>query len=191
MRKVRPLLRLLGHCLKDDAFVLRTRLFVGVANLLPDLDLISTFIRPVLLRMAGARIAFPARIRRPLYIHYAGGLSVGRYTFINQGFRVEGLAQVSIGESVLIGPFCCFENINHRPEGPEALPVRVGNGVWIGAGSILLPGSCVGDGAVVAAGSVVRGQIPEHEMWGGVPARPIRRLDADSEAREEVALPDR
>ncbi|HKQ06572.1 MAG TPA: acyltransferase [Blastocatellia bacterium] len=171
--------------------VLRTRLFVGIANLLPDFDLISTFIRPLLLRMAGARIGLPSRIRRPLFIHYAGNLSVGRYAFINQGFRVEGLAEVSIGESVLVGPFCCFENVNHRADGPEALPVAVGKGAWIGAGSIILPGAWVGEGAVVAAGSVVRGRVPPHEVWGGVPARFIRKLGEARVAPEELAVFDR
>lgn len=191
MRKARSLFKLISQCVKNDAMVLRTRLFVGVANLLPDFDLISTFIRPLLLRMAGAHIGFPSRIRRPLFIHYAGNLSVGRYAFINQGFRVEGLAEVSIGESVLVGPFCCFENVNHRADGPEALPVAVGKGAWIGAGSIILPGAWVGEGSVVAAGSVVRGRVPPHEVWGGVPARFIRKLIEAREAPEELAVFDR
>ena len=190
MSNARSLFKLIEQCAKNDAMVLRTRLFVGLANWLPDFDLISTFIRPLLLRMAGAHIRFPSRIRRPLFIHYAGSLSVGRYAFINQGFRVEGLAAVSIGESVLIGPFCCFENVNHRADGPEALPVAVGNGAWIGAGSIILPGALVGEGAVVAAGSVVRGHIPPREVWGGVPARCIKSLTEGSEAPEGKAALD-
>jgi acetyltransferase-like isoleucine patch superfamily enzyme len=170
----RSALRLLGAALVEDLGVLRTRVFVGLANLLPDLDVFSLFARPVLLRLAGARVGFPSRIRPPLYVHAASGIEIGRWAFINQGCRIEGRKRVSIGESALIGPFCLFENVNHRPEGPEGLPITVGRGAWIGAGCILLPGAVVGDGAVVGAGSVVRGEIPAGETWAGVPARPLR-----------------
>jgi maltose O-acetyltransferase len=175
--KAKALVRLLGQCLKSDVEVLRTRVFVGLANFLPNFNTVSTFVRPVLLRLAGARVAFPATIHRPLFIYHAGGLVIGRYAFINQGVRMEGRQTIYIGEGALIGPFCCLENVNHRPEGSEELPVTIGKGAWIGVGSILLPGAEVGEGAVVAAGSVVRGRVPPRELWGGVPARPLRKLD--------------
>ena len=175
VKRGRSALRLLGIAVADDLSVLRTRFFVGLANFLPDLDLFSLLVRPLLLRLAGARVAFPSRIRCPLYIHHASGIEIGRWVFINQGCRIEGRKRVAIGDSALIGPFCMFENVNHRPEGPESLPITVGKGAWIGAGCILLPGAVVGDGATVGAGSVVRGTIPAGETWGGVPARLLRR----------------
>ena len=95
----------------------------------------------------------------------------------HQGVRMEGRKTIHIGEGALVGPFCCIENVNHRPEGSEELPVIIGKGAWIGVGSILLPGAEVGEGAVVAAGSVVRGRVAPRELWGGVPARPLRKLD--------------
>lgn len=52
--------------------------------------------------------------------------------------------------------------------------VSVGNGVWIGDRVTLLPGACIGDGAVIAAGAVVRSQVPAYHLAGGVPAVPIR-----------------
>jgi maltose O-acetyltransferase len=175
--KAKALVKLLGRCLKSDAEVFRTRVFVGLANFLPNFNTISTFVRPVLLRMAGARVGFPATIHRPLFIYYAGELIIERYAFINQGVRMEGRKTIRIGEGALIGPFCCIENVNHRPGGSEELPVTIGKGAWIGGGSILLPGADVGEGAVVAAGSVVRGRVAPHELWGGVPARSLRKLD--------------
>ena len=175
--KAKALIKLLGQCLKSDVEVFRTRVFVGVANFLPNFNTISTFVRPALLRLAGARVEFPATIHRPLFIYYAGELVIERYAFINQGVRMEGRKTIRIGEGSLIGPFCCIENVNHRPGGSEELPVTIGKGAWIGGGSILLPGSEVGDGAVVAAGSVVRGRVAPRELWGGVPARSLRRLN--------------
>jgi maltose O-acetyltransferase len=193
INKVRSVVGLLGRCLSSDTKIWRTRLFVGLANLLPDFDTISVFVRPVLFRLAGASVAFPATIHRPLFIYDAGSLSIGRYAFINQGVRMEGRKSIHIGESALIGPFCCIENVNHRPGGSEELSVTVGKGAWIGGGSILLPGADVGEGAIVAAGSVVRGHVSPHELWGGVPARPLRKLErapvsTDAPSPESVPL---
>jgi len=49
--------------------------------------------------------------------------------------------------------------------------------VWIGAGCIVLPGARIGDNAVIAAGSVVRGEVPAGELWGGVPAKYIKTIE--------------
>lgn len=54
--------------------------------------------------------------------------------------------------------------------------VTVGANVWVGANCVLLAGCRIGDNSVIAAGSVVRGEVPAGEVWGGVPARLIRRL---------------
>ena len=54
--------------------------------------------------------------------------------------------------------------------------MSIGAGTWIGHGSIVLPGAKIGRNVVVAAGSVVRGEIPDHAVVAGVPAKVIRRL---------------
>jgi acetyltransferase-like isoleucine patch superfamily enzyme len=61
--------------------------------------------------------------------------------------------------------------------------VTVGDNVWVGALCVLLPGTVIGDNAVIGAGSVVRGEVPAGELWAGAPARFIRRIeDHDGEA---------
>lgn len=57
-------------------------------------------------------------------------------------------------------------------------PIRIGNNVFIGAYSIILPGAVVGDNCVIGAGSVVAGKIPSESVVAGVPARVIKSLDA-------------
>lgn len=53
--------------------------------------------------------------------------------------------------------------------------VTIGDGVWIGANCFIGPGVEIGDNAVIGANSVVTKSIPSHEIWGGVPAKLIRR----------------
>ncbi|GAA3763606.1 hypothetical protein GCM10022240_14970 [Microbacterium kribbense] len=57
-----------------------------------------------------------------------------------------------------------------------SLPIYVGNGVWIGAAALILPGAVIGSGTVIAAGAVVTGRCDENSLYGGVPARKIRDL---------------
>ncbi len=57
---------------------------------------------------------------------------------------------------------------------PKSQPVSIGNHVWIGTGVIVLPGVRIGNGAVVAAGSVVTSDVPEGVLVAGNPARIIR-----------------
>ncbi len=56
-------------------------------------------------------------------------------------------------------------------------PIRIGDGCWLGARVTVLGGVEIGAGSVVAAGALVNRSIPPNELWGGVPARLIRRLD--------------
>ncbi len=58
-----------------------------------------------------------------------------------------------------------------RPE-----PIHIGNGSWIGAGAIILPGVKLGAGSVVAAGAAVSNDVAPNTLVGGVPARPTRNL---------------
>ena len=54
-------------------------------------------------------------------------------------------------------------------------PIKVGHHCWLGTGAIILQGVSIGDGAVVADGAVVTKDVPPYEVWGGVPARFIRK----------------
>lgn len=100
---------------------------------------------------------------------------------------IHAAESVIIGDDVLLGGDCRiydtdFHSISFKDR--RSVPdvkakhasVRVGNGVFIGAHSMILKGVTIGDRSVVAAGSVVTKSIPEDELWGGVPARFIRKL---------------
>ncbi|MDF2994774.1 MAG: chloramphenicol acetyltransferase [Xanthobacteraceae bacterium] len=66
--------------------------------------------------------------------------------------------------------------------------VVIGNDVWIGHGAIVLPGRCVGDGAVIAAGAVVTKDVAPYSIVAGVPGRPVRERFPAAIAERLVAL---
>ena len=93
------------------------------------------------------------------------------------------LAEIHIGNNCLIGPDVGIYTAGHRlePEGRildvYALPINIGNDVWIGGHSTILPGVTIGDGAVVAAGAVVTKNVEPKTIVGGVPAKVIKKIE--------------
>lgn len=103
------------------------------------------------------------------------------------GMRCGIVAHQSIesGDDVWFGQDIYVTDANHGYGDPDTPigkqlgahdPVRIGSGTWIGHGSVVLPGTTPGRNVVVAAGSVVRGDIPDHAVIAGVPAKVIRRF---------------
>lgn len=90
--------------------------------------------------------------------------------------------KIVIGDNVLFGPSVVVVNDNHnfrlgqliREQGLNTEDIVIGNDVWIGAKAIILAGVKIGDGAVVAAGSVVTKDIEAYTIVGGVPAKKIK-----------------
>ena len=104
------------------------------------------------------------------------------YTYVAHGALIG--SRVSIGAYSMLGPRVTCLGDDHRYDRPgvptifsgrpELRPTVIGRDVWIGSGSIILPGVEIGDGAIVAAGTVVTRSIPPCEIHGGVPNRKIR-----------------
>jgi serine acetyltransferase len=110
-------------------------------------------------------------------------LRIGDRCVIGRGSHVVAHACVDIGDDVFTGPYVYITDQNHGYADPDMPigrqmpvndPVTIGPGSWLGAGSIVLPGSRIGRNVVVAAGAVVRGEIPDHCVVAGVPARIVR-----------------
>jgi carbonic anhydrase/acetyltransferase-like protein (isoleucine patch superfamily) len=110
-------------------------------------------------------------------------LSIGDRCVIGRGSHVVAHESVTIGDDVWTGPYIYITDQNHGYQDPDTpigrqlpvnRPVSIGAGSWLGAGAIILPGTVIGRNVVVAAGSVVRGEVPDHCVVAGVPARVIR-----------------
>lgn len=166
----------------------RESFFLGLANGLPRLRIADQW-RASFVAMAGARIGKNVIIWSPLEIRPIGGarrIAVGDRVFINSGVRMAcpEPATITVGCNIMIGPCCLFETMNHsltyQPDGSRpgaALSIRVEDNVWIGARATILPGVTIGNGSVIAAGSVVVENVPAHTLVGGVPARVLKNIE--------------
>ncbi|WP_079190193.1 acyltransferase [Actinacidiphila paucisporea] len=113
-------------------------------------------------------------------------LRLGHGVVLGRGSHVVALAPIVLGEKVYCGPYVYLTSVNHsyddiaRPIGeqwPRTAPVEIGAGSWLGAGCVILPGARLGRNVVVAAGAVVRGDVPDFAVVAGAPARIVRRWD--------------
>lgn len=112
-----------------------------------------------------------------------GVIDIGDGVYINYGSMISAHRLVRIGSNVMLGNYCIVADteipgIGEPPGGPsiEPRPVEIGDGAWLAARVTVLPGARIGAGAVIAAGSVVAGDIPPGKVAGGIPARILRTL---------------
>jgi acetyltransferase-like isoleucine patch superfamily enzyme len=112
-----------------------------------------------------------------------GRLTVGDHTYLNHYVFIDCHHSITIGNSVLIGPFTYICDYDHSTAHGEKIgaqkqlptsPVQIGNDVWVGAGVIILKGVKIGDGAIVGAGAVVTDDVPSNAVVVGNPARLLR-----------------
>ena len=114
---------------------------------------------------------------------YGYNISLGRNVFINHHCTFLDCAPIVIGDDVQIGPAVQLYTAQHpidakvRRSGLEsAIPIRIGNDVWIGGGALVLPGVTIGDRSVIGAGSIVVHHVPPDSVVVGNPARIVRTL---------------
>lgn len=110
---------------------------------------------------------------------------LGRNSHINQHCCVWASenAKIIFGDDVLMGPACKLFSSNHDT-GNMDIPMNIqpfvekdiiiGNDVWLGANTVVVAGVKIGDGTVVAAGSVVTKDLPSYIIASGIPAKPIK-----------------
>jgi acetyltransferase-like isoleucine patch superfamily enzyme len=115
-------------------------------------------------------------------------VAIGKRCIIGRGSHIIGHWSIQLGDEIQTGPYVYITDQNHgyedldTPVGwqtPNEASVSIGSGSWLGANVVILPGTTLGRNTVVAAGAVVRGTFPDHVVLGGVPARVLRRHDAE------------
>jgi acetyltransferase-like isoleucine patch superfamily enzyme len=107
-------------------------------------------------------------------------LTLGGEAFIGRNSYIGLFQPVSIGSCTIVGAYSYIISASHRydrrdipikHQGFTGSAISIADDVWIGTGVTVLPGVAIGRGAIVAAGSVVNRDVPEYEIWGGMPAR--------------------
>ena len=139
--------------------------------------------RPTLLRELFGALGDGADIQPPFACDYGYTIRIGRNAFINYNCVFLDCAPIEIGDDLQMGPavqlYTAFHPLDRqtRAAGLEyAKPIRIGDGVWIGGGAIVLAGITIGDGCVIGAGSVVTRDLPPDTLAVGNPARIVRSL---------------
>jgi len=122
------------------------------------------------------------RIFPPFYCDVGKNIILGNNVLINYGCTFLDDTKIFIGDHVMIAPGVQIITVTHskdhlrrRDLASIHLPVKIGNDVWIGAGSIVLPGITIGDRSIIGAGSVVTRDVPPDTIFAGNPARQINK----------------
>ena len=139
-------------------------------------------IRNLLSQITGSEIDESVAVFTPLYINYGKNTKIGKNVFINFDCVFLDLGGITIEDNVLIAPKVSLLSEGHpvSPTERQSLvpgPIHIRKNAWIGAGATILPGVIVGENAVVAAGAVVKSDVPPNTVVGGIPAKIIKKLD--------------
>ena len=115
-------------------------------------------------------------------------LVIGERCVIGLRSGIVAHESVELGNDVWLGQDVFITDGNHGYDDLDAPigsqkgsvePVSIGDNSWIGHGAIILAGSRIGRNAIVAAGAVVRGEVPDYSIAAGVPAKVVRQFGPD------------
>ncbi len=122
-------------------------------------------------------------IEPPFHCDYGNNISIGENFYANYNCVILDCAEVKIGDNVMLAPNVSIFTAGHpidahkRNQGWEyAIPVTIGNNVWIGGNTVINPGITIGDNSVIGAGSVITKNIPSMVIAAGNPCKVIREI---------------
>ncbi|CCO47131.1 putative Maltose O-acetyltransferase (MAT)/ Galactoside O-acetyltransferase (GAT) [Vibrio nigripulchritudo SOn1] len=144
--------------------------------------------RSVLFRELMGSIPDSSLIRSPFYCEFGKTISIGEKTFINMNVTMLDGAKITIGNNVLIGPnaqlYCASHELNYlarRKWETSCAPINIEDDVWVGGNVVINQGVTIGARSVIAANSVVNSDVPPDSLYGGTPAKLIRKIHENGE----------
>ena len=142
---------------------------------------------PKVLRALGAEIGQDVTFRSGLAFDNVdkglAGLNIGERAYIGPGVFFDLAASITMEPEAVLAPKVVL--ITHGDVGERMLgklikrkegPIVLKKGCWVGTGALIMPGVTVGECAVVGAGAVVTGDVPDYTVVAGVPARSLRKI---------------
>jgi acetyltransferase-like isoleucine patch superfamily enzyme len=133
-----------------------------------------------------AHLGKPTYLHISATLHFPKGIRIGKYCRIGLNCHLDGEGGVTIGDGTILAPHVVILSSSHNynqtqylpyNELDEKRPVTIGRGCWLGWGVMIVPGVTIGDGAVIAMGSVVTKDVPAGALVGGNPAKIINERD--------------
>lgn len=139
-------------------------------------------VRALLSHLFGAEVDPSLRVFPPFYTDFGKNIHIGKGVFINACCHFQDHGGITIGDNCQIGHNVVFATLNHglAPEDRKTTypaPIVLGRNVWVGSNVTILQGVNIGDNAIVAAGAVVTKDVPVNTVVGGVPAKPIKKIN--------------
>ena len=164
--------------LRRQAALISIAAFHAAYNLIP-----SWWLRKRLLRAWGVTIGDGSAIHSPVRFLSRGRLTIGARTLVNRDCVIDNRLSVIIGDDVSIAQGVRIFTLGHDVDDPYfasvGQSVEVQDRAVVFAGAMLMPGTCIGTGAVVLAGAVTTGTVEPWTVVGGVPARHVRARSRD------------
>lgn len=150
--------------------------FIAKSNLIP------TVLRFYIYKMAGLVKTSGVHIRSGCTFR-GKNVVIGEGSFLNYNVYLDCIEKIVIGKNVSIAfdVLLCTSSHEIGSQGKRAgkskrAPIYIGDGCWIGARATVLPGVNIGEGCIVAAGSVVNKDCASNGLYAGVPAKRIKDL---------------
>jgi maltose O-acetyltransferase len=109
-------------------------------------------------------------------------IHIGDHFYAGYNCTILDMAEVRIGDNCMIGPNVGIYTAGHSIEPKDrnksgyAIPITIGNDVWIGGSCVILPGTNIGDNSIIAAGSVVTKNVPTNTIVAGNPAKILKKI---------------
>jgi acetyltransferase-like isoleucine patch superfamily enzyme len=122
-------------------------------------------------------------INPPFFCDYGNHIHVGKNFFANYNCTILDVGTVTIGDNCQMAPNVAIYTAGH-PVHPATrntayeygIDITIGNNVWIGGNTVIMPGVRIGDNAVIGAGSIVTKDIPAWTVAAGNPCRVLRKI---------------
>jgi len=134
-------------------------------------------IRKIIYILVGINMPLDSNIYMGANFFNPSGITIGHDSLIGSGAFLDGRAPLTIGNHTSLASEVMIYNDEHNVHDQNYSnsfgPVTIGDYVFIGPRAIIMPGITIGNGAVIAAGAIVTKNVPDFEVWGGVPAKKI------------------
>jgi maltose O-acetyltransferase len=150
------------------------------------MEVCPPILRKLILKLFLKELGRGSYIDYRCYIRYMNKVRIGSNTTLNRGCKLFAShhvkdAYIDIGDNVAIGPEVVLLSAGHDHGTHELVDtagtITIGSHAWIGGRAIILHGVTIGEGAVVAAGSVVVKDVDPYSIVGGIPARFIKKRE--------------